>query len=104
MRRGEAKSGTTHFYAYASLYVIRHHQRVTLTLTYVLASETLAAVLTRLLDRITALGISDKRLYLGRQFFSVELLRLLKVQPFTIILPVPKRGQRLLALLQGRKS
>lgn len=104
IRRGEAKSGTTHFHCYASAYLIRNHQRVTLALTYVQAGDALSAVLTRLLDRLKALDVEPKRLYLDRQFFSVELLRLLKVKPFTTILPVPVRGKRLRSLLKGRQS
>jgi putative transposase len=104
IRRGEAKSGTTHFHCYASAYVIRHHQRVTLALTYVHKGEALSTILTRLLDRLKALGIEPKRLYLDREFFNVEMLRLLKVKPFTTILPVPVRGKRLRSLFKGRQS
>jgi hypothetical protein len=104
IRRGEAKSGTTHFHAYASAYLIRHHQRVTLALTYVRATDTLGDVLDRLLSRLQARRVSLKRLYLDREFFAVEWLRLLKRQPFTTILPVPVRGKRLRSLLRGRQS
>jgi putative transposase len=104
IRRGEAKSGTTHFHCYASAYLIRHNQRVTLALSYVQADDSVAAILQRLLDRLKAIQIEPKRLYLDRQFFSVELLRLLKIKPFTTILPVPVRGKRLRLLLRGRQS
>jgi putative transposase len=104
VRRGEAKSGTTHFHAYASAYVIRHNRRVTLALTYVLKGEALSTILSRLLDRLRTLAIDPKRLYLDREFFSVELLRLLKLKPFTTILPVPVRGKRLRSLCKGRQS
>jgi hypothetical protein len=104
VRRGEAKSGTTHFHCYASAYVIRHHQRVTLALTYVLKGEPLSTILTRLLDRLKAFDIEPKRLYLDREFFNVELLRLLKLKPFTTILPIPVRGKRLRSLFKGRQS
>ncbi len=104
VRRGEAKSGTTHFHCYASAYLIRNHQRVTLALTYVQKGEALSTILTRLLDRLKALEVEPIRLYLDREFFSVEVLRLLKLKPFTAILPVPVRGKRLPALLKGRKS
>jgi hypothetical protein len=104
VRRGEAKSGTTHFHCYASAYVIRHHQRVTLALTYVLRGEAVSTILTRLLDRLKALDVEPKRLYLDREFFNVEMLRLLKLKPFTTILPVPVRGKRLRSLFKGRQS
>jgi hypothetical protein len=107
IRRGEAKSGTTHFHCYASAYLIRNHQRVTLALTYVLKGEALSTILTRLLDRLKALDVELKRLYLDREFFNVELLRLLKLNPFTTILPIPVRGKSALggrSLFKGRKS
>jgi len=104
IRRGEAKSGTTHFHCYGSAYVIRRNQRVTLALTYVRADDSVATVLQRLFARLKALEIEPKRLYLDRQFFSVELLRMLKIKPFTTILPVPVRGKRLKSLLRGRQS
>lgn len=104
IRRGEAKAGTTHFHCYASVYVIRHHQRVTLALTYVQKGEALSTILTRLLDRLRGLDVEPKRLYLDREFFNVELLRLLKLKPFTTILPVPVRGKRLRSRLKGRQS
>lgn len=57
-----------------------------------------------MLDRLGALDVEPKRLYLDREFFNVELLRLLKLKPFTTILPVPVRGKRLRSLLKGRQS
>ncbi len=104
IRRGEAKADTTHFHCYASAYLIRNHQRATLALTYVLKGEALSSILTRLLDRLKPLGIEPKRLYLDREFFTVETLRLLKLKPFTTILPIPIRGKRLRSLLKGRRS
>lgn len=104
IRRGEAKSGTTHFHCYASAYLIRDNQRVTLALTYVQADDSVAALLQRLFDRLKTIEVEPKRLYLDRQFFSVELLRMLKIKPFTTILPVPVRGKRLRLLLRGRES
>ena len=57
-----------------------------------------------MLDRLGPLDVEPRRLYLDRQFFNVELLRLLKLKPFTTILPVPVRGKRLRSLLKGRQS
>jgi hypothetical protein len=47
--RGQVKSGTTHFHAYATAYLIRRGQRVAVALSYVRQGEDLAAVLQRLL-------------------------------------------------------
>jgi hypothetical protein len=45
--RSQAKSGTTHFHAYATAYVIRKGQRFTVALTTVDRGERLAAVMRR---------------------------------------------------------
>jgi len=52
IRRGIAKSGTTHFHCYATAYVIKNNKRVTLALTYVQADDTLIQVLERVLARL----------------------------------------------------
>ncbi|MEM6518666.1 MAG: hypothetical protein AAF722_04950 [Cyanobacteria bacterium P01_C01_bin.70] len=66
--RSEAKSGTTRFFAYASVYVIRAQQRVTLAVHAVPQGETLVATLTYLLSAIEPLRVKVKRLYLDRGF------------------------------------
>jgi len=104
IRRGDAKFGTTHFHAYASAHLVRHHQRLTLAVTYVRAFDSLAGALDRLLTRLRMLPITLERLYLDREFFAVELLRVLKRRRFTTTLPVPVRGKRLKALLRDRQS
>ena len=44
--RSAAKAGTTTFFAYATLYVIRAHQRVTLALHAIVRGETMVATMT----------------------------------------------------------
>jgi hypothetical protein len=104
LRRGEAKAGTTRFHAYASAYVMRDGRRVTLALTFVWAQDDLLDVLSDLLNRVARLGIGIERLFLDRQFASVPLLTHLQQQPFTSVVALPKRGQRLKALLRGRRG
>ena len=41
IRRGKAKSGTTHYHAYATLSVVHHRQRYELALTFVWADESM---------------------------------------------------------------
>ena len=54
--RSAAKSGTSHFHAYATLYVIRHGYRFTVALTAVGRGEPLEEVLKRLLRQAAAVG------------------------------------------------
>lgn len=108
IRRGRAKSGTTHFHCYATAYVIKKNKRVTLALTYVRADDTLIEVLERLLTRLRALDIGLKRLYLDKQFYNVPVIRHFQTlyPDQEVVIPAIIRGKQggTRALLQGRKS
>jgi len=104
VRRGPAKAGTTRFHAYATAYLIRSGRRVTVAVAFVYAEDALLDILEELLIRVDHLGIGVHRLYLDREFASVAILRWLDSQPFTSIVPVPKRGKTLAGLLHGRHS
>lgn len=104
--RSQAKAGTTTFFAYATVYVIRCHQRVTLAVHAIPRGETLVATLTILLSRLTPLRIKVKRLYLDRGFYSVPVIRWLKALNVPFIMPAIIRGKTggTRALCQGRQS
>jgi hypothetical protein len=108
IRRGRAKSGTTHFHCYATAYVIKKNKRVTLALTYMRADDTLIEVLERLLTRLRALDIRLKRLYLDKQFYNVPVIRHFQTlyPDQEVVIPAIIRGKQggTRALLQGRKS
>ncbi|MBI4492982.1 MAG: hypothetical protein HY690_09335 [Chloroflexi bacterium] len=104
LRRGEAKAGTTRFHCYATASVLHAGRRVTLALTFVHADEALLDVLLDLLGCLKRLGVRINRLFLDREFTSVAILCHLAEQPFTPIVALPKRGERLEALLVGRAS
>ena len=106
IRRGMAKSGTTHFHCYATLYTVKNNKRYTLALTLVRRSETLLDVLQRLLKRVKSLGAHIKRLLLDRGFDSNAIIGYLKEQPFPTIIALTIRGKTggTRALLKGRKS
>ena len=73
--RSQAKGGTSHFHAYATLYVIRQGYRFTVALTAVGRGEPLEAVLKRLLRQAAAIGIACRLLLLDRGFYSVGVIR-----------------------------
>lgn len=102
--RSQAKHSTTKFFCFASAYVIKKHKRVTLCLRFVESTDSVKTVLTELLERVQTLGIRLKRLYLDREFARVDVLSYLRAQPYVSIVPIPKKGQTLKALLQGKKS
>lgn len=91
--RSEAKAGTTSFFAYATVYVIRTHQRVTLAIHAVQREETAVAIITRLLDAITPLTVKVRDLYLDRGFYSVPVLRWLMALRLPFIMPAIIRGK-----------
>jgi putative transposase len=92
--RGQPKSGTSHFHAYASLYVVRKGCRFTLALTYVRKGEKLEAVLKRLLQRAAKTGVKPRYLLLDRGFYSVGVIRYLQAARYPFLMPVVCRGRK----------
>src|SRR5258708_4168311 len=68
--RGQAKSGTSHFHACASAYVLCRGQRYTVALAPVEQGETMAAVVQRLLALARKGGVRPRLLLLDRGFYS----------------------------------
>jgi putative transposase len=106
VRRGRAKSGTTHFYVFATMYVVKKNRRYTLAIMLMRKAEKAQDVVERLLSRGTQLGLRIKRLYLDRGFDNNGLIAYLKQQSFPTIIPLVVRGKQggSRALLVGRKS
>jgi putative transposase len=92
--RGQAKSGTTHFHAYATCYLVHRGRRWTLALARVLLGTPWADVLCRLLKRVRAAGIQPRLLLLDRGFFSVAVVRYLQAARVPFLMPVVLRGRQ----------
>jgi Transposase DDE domain len=92
--RSQAKSGTSHFHAYATAYVNYRGQRFTLALTVVERGEKLQEVLKRLLRRLGRLGISVRMLLVDRGFWSVAVIRYLQAARYPFLMPVVLRGRK----------
>jgi hypothetical protein len=93
--RSQAKGGTSHFHAYATLYVIHRGCRFTLALTAVKGGEPLEEVLKRLLHRAAAVGVRCRLLLLDRGFYSVGVIRYLQAARHPFLMPVVCRGRAL---------
>jgi hypothetical protein len=93
--RGQAKSGTSHFHAYATLYVVCKGQRFTLALTYVRKGEKLEVVLKRLLQWAAKTGVKPRYLLLDRGFYSVGVIRYLQAARYPFLMPVVCRGRKI---------
>jgi putative transposase len=104
VRRGPAKSGTTHRHAYATLAIVHDEQRYELALTFVWADETLVQVVERLLKRAWRFGLRIRRAYCDKGFCSCAVFRWLRHHRVAYVIPVPVRGKALKALRRGDHS
>ena len=103
---GQAKKGTAHFVRIATAYVIWKQVRLTLAVHYVLPEEETLTVLQHLLQRLKALGLVSRVLYLDKGFASGPVVRYLQDQHQPAILACPIRGKDggIRALCKGRSS
>ena len=92
--RSQPKHGTSHFHAYATVYVVRKGQRFTLALSHVRRGEALADVVKRLLRQAVKTGVRPRLLLLDRGFFSVEVIRYLQAARYPFLMPVVCRGRK----------
>lgn len=92
--RGQAKSGTTHFHAYATAYLIQRGQRFTLAMRYVLAGEPLEQVTRGLLARCVQIGAKAGLVLVDRAFWTVEVIRHLQAARYPFLMPVITRGKK----------
>jgi hypothetical protein len=91
--RSRATNGTSHFHAYATVYLARHGRRCTLALTWVTKGEPLAGVVQRLLRIARESGIRPRHLLLDRGFCSVDVIRFLQAGRHPFLMPLPLRGR-----------
>jgi putative transposase len=91
--RGKAKSGTSHFHAYATAYVIRKGQRYTVALAYVRKGQPLSEVIQALLHQAARAGVRPRYLLLDRGFWSVAVIRYLQAARYTVAGGEPIVGQ-----------
>ena len=91
--RGQAKSGTSHFHAYATAYVVRKGQRSTVALTGVKKGEPLKDVVQRLLRQAASVGVRPRLLLLDRGFYSVAVVRYLQAARYPFLMPVVCHGR-----------
>jgi len=92
--RGEPKSGTSHFHAYATAYVVRSGRRFTVAMTRVLYGDPIHEVLQRLLQRASRIGVKPRYLLLDRGFYSVAVVRYLQAARYPFLMPVTRRGRK----------
>lgn len=92
--RGEAKSGTTHFHAYATCYLVHRGRRFTLALVYVQKGTPLETVVQKLLEIVENAGIRPRVLLLDRGFFQAAVVRALQKNRIPFLMPMILRGRK----------
>ena len=92
--RGQARSGTSHFHAYATAYVIKKGQRFTVALASVKKGDDLADVVKALLRQAAKAGVRPRYLLLDRGFYSVSVIRYLQAARCPLLMPVPAKGRK----------
>jgi len=106
IRRGRAKSGTTHFHSFTTLCVVKANWRYTLSLSLHRRLDTALDALKQGLDTARRAGLRMRRLMLDREFDNNAVGGYLLKQPFPTIMPLMIRGKKggARCVLQGRKS
>ena len=92
--RSQAKSGTSHFHAYATAYVIRKGRRFTVALTPVARHDAMPEVIKRLLREAARAGVRPRYLLLDRGFCSVDVIRYLQNARYAWLMPLVLRGRK----------
>jgi hypothetical protein len=92
--RGEPKSGTTHFHAYATAVVLHKGYRYTLAIARVEYGDSMKEVIQRLLAIVRRRGVKVRFLLLDKGFFSVEVIRYLRRAGHGFILPAVVHGRK----------
>jgi len=92
--RGQPKSGTTHFHAYATAVVLHNGYRYTLALTRVEYGESMKEVVQRLLAIVRRRAVKIRFLVLDKGFFSVEVIQYLHRARYGFIVPAFVRGPK----------
>ncbi len=92
--RGKAKSGTTHFHAYATAVVAHKGHRYTLALMRVEHREAMKDVVQRLLRVVRRRHVPIKLVLLDKGFFSVAVISYLRRAGYGFIIPATARGRK----------
>jgi Transposase DDE domain len=91
--RGRPKSGTTHFHAYATAYLVRAGRRFTLAVIGVRHGTTPDAVVRDLRRRVVAAGVSPKLFLLDRGFNTAGVVRYLQAARQPFLMPQAVHGK-----------
>jgi hypothetical protein len=92
--RGQPKSGTTHFHAYATAYVVKAGLRFTLALLWVPKGTPAHEQVRQLRQRVVAAGVKPRLLLLDRGFNNAGVVRYLHSARQPFITPQAVHGKK----------
>ena len=88
-----AKSGTTTFHGYATLYARVRDKRYTLAVRRLTRGDTASSILAELLGILEGLDPRVKAVYLDREFYDTYCLTLLAAHNYAYVIPIVKWGE-----------
>jgi putative transposase len=91
--RGQPKSGTTHFHAYATAYLVRAGRRFTLAVIGLRRHTTPDQVVRELRRRVVAAGVTPKLFLLDRGFNTAGVVRYLQAARQPFVMPQAVHGK-----------
>ena len=101
---GKTKKSTNYFYTYLTMSVVDQGRHITIfSIPWRKGMEAINAI-QMCIELIDHMGLKIRSLCLDRGFYAGEIFRYLQAERIPHIVPVPKRGKGLKALLNGSKS
>jgi putative transposase len=91
--RGQPKSGTTHFHAYATAYLVRAGRRFTLAVIGVSRGDTPDQIVRRLCRRVVAAGVKPRLFLLDRGFQTAGVVRYFQAARHAFVMPQAVHGR-----------
>lgn len=101
--RAQAKAGTLHFHGYATVSIVHQRRRYVLALRLVRPGQSMVAIGRGLLNRVKRLGIGVRRVYLDKEFCSMDLFRTQDRRHLAYVVPL-RLSPKLQRQCRGRRS
>jgi putative transposase len=101
---GKSKKSSNKFYRYASLYLVHNQIKITIAILPVREGVNNLEYVQRFIELIERMNFQVKVLLLDRGFYSVKIFRYLLNNDIPHIVPVFKRGKKILEMLSVMKS
>lgn len=92
--KAQAKAGTSHFHGYATVAIVHDRRRYIIALRFVQLHDRMVQIVRDLLNRVKRLKLQVRRIYLDKEFYSLDVFRTLDRRKLAYVVPVPVRGKQ----------